>query len=344
MACQRTSRRGGQGVSCWPLLSGRSGAAHRAAIEQLPEELERVAGFHAGWWEADGRPVSCAGKTVRPALTLACARAAGDADGRAAVAAAVAVELVHDFSLLHDDVMDRDELRRHRRAAWTVFGVGTAVLTGDALVVLAMDLLGRAASSVAPLKVLSGALLELCAGQSADLTFEARSEVSLTECLAMAEGKTGALLGAACELGALAGGADLASAHCYRRFGRNLGVAYQLVDDLLGIWGDPQITGKPVGSDLVSRKKSLPVVAALGSGSPAGDELARTYRDGREMDQAAVQRLADLVEQAGGRQWVQDEQRRRTRAAMQALADAKPAPGGTADLAALTTVLTHREC
>jgi len=197
--------------------------AHRAAVDGLPLEIRHVAGYHIGWWEADGRMTGAGGKAVRPAFVLACARAAGGGgdqaemtDRRAAVDAAVAVELVHDFSLLHDDVMDGDLTRRHRAAAWAVFGVGRAILAGDALLALAMDVLtgdpgpdddagtrGLPHVRAGSARVLSGALLELCRGQSADLAFENRGDVTLTECLAMAERKTGALLGAACQLGAL---------------------------------------------------------------------------------------------------------------------------------------------
>jgi geranylgeranyl diphosphate synthase, type I len=333
--------------------------AHRAAIDGLPPEIRHVAGYHIGWWEADGRGTGAGGKAVRPAFVLACARAAGgggDQDpwvpAQAAVDAAVAVELVHDFSLLHDDVMDGDLTRRHRAAAWAVFGVGRAILAGDALLALAMEVLtgdpggdggldaGACAGSA---RVLSGMLLELCRGQSADLAFENRGDVTLTECLAMAERKTGALLGAACQLGALAGGADRRAAELYRTFGRQVGVAFQLVDDVLGIWGDPAVTGKPAGNDLAARKKSLPVVAALTSGSPAAGHLARLYQREDAFDEAAVAHATELVEMAGGRAWVLAEAERRIQAAREALARACPEPNAEADLHVLVDLITRRD-
>jgi geranylgeranyl diphosphate synthase, type I len=318
--------------------------AYRAAVNDLPPEIRHVAGYHIGWWEADGRAASACGKAVRPALVLACARAAGGgADhaatpSRPAVSAAVAVELVHDFSLLHDDVMDGDLTRRHRAAAWAVFGVGRAILVGDALLALAMDLLNGD-----PARVLSGALLELCRGQSADLTFEDRADVSVTECLTMAERKTGALLGAACQLGALAGGADSGVAELYGRFGRQLGVAFQLIDDLLGIWGDPAVTGKPAGSDLAARKKSLPVVAALTSSSRAAYLLARLYERDDAFDAAAIARAAELVGKAGGRAWALAEAGRRIDAARAALAEARPEPSAQSDLHILADLISRRD-
>ena len=313
--------------------------AHRVAVDEMPAEIRHVAGSHPPWWDADGRPAGRSGKAVRPALALACSRAAGGGPDEGAVRAAVAVELVHDFSLLHDDVMDRDLTRRHRPAAWAVFGIGQAILVGDVLLTAAMQQVGTGTG----VKVLAAAVQDLCAGQSADLAFERRGEVTLAQCLAMAEGKTGALLGAACELGALAAGAGPDTAGLYRRFGRQLGVAFQLVDDLLGVWGDPEATGKPAGSDLSSRKKSLPVVAALTSGMRAGEDLACRYGRDEQWDEAALTHVANLVEAAGGRAWAQAEADRRIEAALSALAQARPDPAAAADLHTLAALIVRRD-
>ncbi|OHV27680.1 dimethylallyltranstransferase [Parafrankia soli] len=323
--------------------------AHRAVIEVLPAEIRHVAGYHIGWWDAHGRPADCMGKAVRPTLTLASARAAGRlADpaeaARAAVAAAVAVELVHDFSLLHDDVMDEDLSRRHRTAAWAVFGTPRAILVGDVLLAAALQVMAAEGSAGSrSVEVLTAAVQDLAAGQSADLAFEKRGEVSLAECLAMAEGKTGALLGAACQLGAMAAGAEDGVAACYREFGRQLGLAFQLIDDVLGIWGDPKVTGKPVGSDLRARKKSLPVVAALASGTVAGEHLAWLYRRDEALDQQAVAHATRLIEQAGGRDWTAAEARRRTEAALSALTRAEPDSDAEDDLRTLAALMTRRD-
>ncbi|WP_097257220.1 family 2 encapsulin nanocompartment cargo protein polyprenyl transferase [Streptomyces sp. Ag109_G2-15] len=324
----------------------------RAAVESLPGSMRRIALYHFGWEHADGTPATGnAGKAIRPALVLAAAAALGGPRARkAAVRAAVAVELVHNFTLLHDDVMDRDTSRRHRPTAWTVFGDADAILAGDALQALALRLLAEdphPASGPAAVR-LADCVMELCAGQHTDTAMERRApdEVTLDEVLAMAEAKTGALLGCACALGALYAGAGAQEVAALDGFGRQAGLAFQLIDDVIGIWGDPRRTGKPAGADLAVRKKSLPVVAALASGTPAAAELAalygKPYVKGEPGDGAEIARTALAVEQAGGRDWAQAEAADRMARAMQELARAVPAPEAAGGLLALAEFVTRR--
>jgi geranylgeranyl diphosphate synthase type I len=311
---------------------------HRAAVDELGPALRRVAGYHIGWWDAEGRPSPPGGKALRPALTLACARAFADEPPSPDVlAAATAVELIHDFSLLHDDVMDGDETRRHRPSAWAVFGTTPAILTGDALIGLALRRVPPSLSGV-----LADVLVDLCEGQSADVAADTATSVDVEQCLTTAARKTGALLGAACQLGALAAGAEPAAADHCRWFGVHLGVAFQLVDDLLGIWGDPARTGKPAHSDLGARRRTLPVVAALASDSPAGRRLARIYLEDRGADET-VQRIAELVAEAGGRAWAEAEADRRVRLAFASLRRVHPHPDAAADLRELARLVTSRD-
>ncbi|WP_204041803.1 polyprenyl synthetase family protein, partial [Acrocarpospora phusangensis] len=239
------------------------------AVDRLPPFMRHITGYHLGWWDAHGVPAEAGGgKAVRPTLTLLAAEAV-NGDAEVAVPAAVAVELVHNWSLLHDDVMDGDATRRHRPTAWSAFGVSQAILAGDSVLALAFDVLATSGHPLAHEAVseLNTAVQELLGGQSSDVEFEGRAEVELPECLAMASGKTGALIACACALGGLFGGGTAAQIEHLRAFGDRLGLAFQLADDLLGIWGDPKVTGKPVHSDLANRKKSLPVVSALSSGT-----------------------------------------------------------------------------
>ncbi|MET9661871.1 family 2 encapsulin nanocompartment cargo protein polyprenyl transferase [Streptomyces sp. NPDC006510] len=315
----------------------------RAAVESLPGSIRRVAMYHFGWQEADGTPSSGpAGKAIRPALVLAAARALGG-DPEQAVRAAVAVELVHNFTLLHDDVIDEDRTRRHRPTAWAVFGIPDAVIAGDAMLALAQRLLAEDAAPAHASARLSTCVIELCAGQQADCDFEDRGpdEVTLDECLTMATAKTGALLGCACALGALYAGAEERAVRAMDGFGRESGLAFQLIDDLIGIWGDPARTGKPVGADLVAHKKSLPVVAALTSGTPAAAELAMLYR-GSMNTPGEVSRAGDAVDRAGGREWAQIAAADRMARAVHHLSRAVPDLAQAGDLLALAEFVTRR--
>ncbi|ALG08459.1 family 2 encapsulin nanocompartment cargo protein polyprenyl transferase [Kibdelosporangium phytohabitans] len=318
--------------------------ALRAAVDRLPGTVRLISGYHFGWWDAAGRPTAAdGGKALRPALALLAAQSTG-ADAEVALPAAVAVELVHNFSLLHDDVMDGDTVRRHRPAAWTVFGAGPAILTGDALVTLALDLLATSGLPNArlALRALSDAVIDLIRGQAEDLAFESRDDVRPAECVRMAEGKTGALLATSCALGGFAAGADPARVELLGRFGAAVGLAFQHVDDLLGIWGDPVVTGKPVHSDLRNRKKSLPVVAALGSPCAAGRELADLYARPASLSDVDAARAAALVDAAGGRRWSRQEADRLLAHALDQLANLDPAGGAGAELAALGHLVVGR--
>jgi geranylgeranyl diphosphate synthase, type I len=281
--------------------------------------MRLIIGHHFGWHDESGHPVGAGGgKAIRPTLALLAAEAIG-ADAGVAIPGAVAVELVHNFSLLHDDVMDGDLTRRHRPAAWTVYGVPATILAGDALLNLAFGLLARSSQPAAATMLLSSALDRLVEGQSADLLLEKREAVGLSECIDTAAGKTGALLGCACAMGGLLGQGSPRQIERLAVFGGEIGLAFQHVDDLLGIWGDPSVTGKPVYSDLASRKKSLPVTAALVSGTSAGDELAALLGAGRPLTDDELARAATLIEAAGGRRWSQERAAAHVESAQQVL-------------------------
>ncbi|MCE6996303.1 polyprenyl synthetase family protein [Saccharothrix sp. S26] len=319
--------------------------ALRAAVDTLPASVRRVAGYHLGWWDEHGEPTDAGGgKAIRPVLAQLAAEAVGGAAG-SAVPAAVAVELVHNFTLLHDDVLDGDLMRRHRPAAWRVFGVPDAVLAGDAMLALAFDVLAGSGhpAALAGVRVLNAAVLGLVDGEQTDLAFETRHDVEVAECVAMVERKTAGLLACACGLGALFAGAGPAEVACLRDFGLHLGVAFQHVDDLLGIWGDAAVTGKPVHGDLCARKKSLPVVAALTSGTPAGRALAALYEGDGQAVAADPAHAARLVEAAGGRAWSEQQAALHLDLALRRLDSITPAPRAAAELAALAHLIVHRD-
>jgi geranylgeranyl diphosphate synthase type I len=317
----------------------------RAVVDSLPASMRRIAGYHFGWWNERGELTEAdPGKTIRPALALLSASAVRG-DPVAALPGAVALELVHSFSVVHDDVMDGDLTRRHRPTVWVVFGRSAAILAGDALLTLAFDVLAKLGtpSAVHAARMLSAAVQDLVDGQSADLAFEQRADVSVAECVRMAERKTGALLGCSCALGGLLAGGATEQVAQLRGFGERLGLAFQFVDDLLGIWGDPAVTGKPVHSDLRNGKKSLPVVAALASDTPAARKLASLFEREGPLAGADLFRAAELVEQAGGRAWSRAQADQQLRTAIRHLAAVRPEPRAGMELGALARYVVLRD-
>jgi geranylgeranyl diphosphate synthase type I len=247
----------------------------REAVSRLAPSIRSVVSYHLGWTDTQGRASDVpSGKGIRPALAVLSAEAAW-AGAEVGAPGGVAVELVHNFSLVHDDLMDGDRERRHRPTVWALWGPAMALLAGNALATLATEVLLAANNPAAPAAAcaLGEATSEMIAGQADDLAFEQRQVVSIEECMAMSTAKTGALLGCAASIGAVLAGASPSTVRALRDFGRHLGVAFQAVDDLLGIWGDPATTGKPTGNDLRQRKKSMPVVAALTAGGDEAKEL-----------------------------------------------------------------------
>ncbi|HVQ95445.1 MAG TPA: polyprenyl synthetase family protein [Mycobacteriales bacterium] len=317
----------------------------RQAVDRLPERPRLIAGYHRGWWDAEGQPVTRgAGKAIRPALTVLSAEAAGG-PAELALPAAAAVELVHDFSLLHDDVMDGDTERRHQPAAWAVYGTPQALLAGDAVLALAVQV---AAESPAPgrddaLAALLEAVHQLIRGQFDDLAFEPRTDIEMDACLRMEADKTAALLACAASIGARALAAPAPLVAALHRYGFELGLAFQLIDDLLGIWGEPEVTGKPVLADLRTGKRSSPVVAAMRSGTAAGEELAGLLADGPPANEADVGRAAALIEESGARDWCVAEADRRLAGALAALEETALATGSRQELEAVARFVTERD-
>jgi len=289
-----------------------------------PSDLYRMLRYHLGWEDAEGRPAQSTGKRLRPALSfLACEAAGGESER--ALPYASAVELVHNFSLVHDDVQDGDRLRHGRDTVWAVWGEAQAINAGDALLALAHLSLAEIAqdSIAAASRILNERTLEMVEGQVMDLAFESRSDVSLDAYLAMISRKTGALFEAALALGAIAAGAPAEKVAALGRCGRQLGLAFQVRDDMLGIWGDVDRTGKPVAADIHRHKKSLPIVFAL-ERTEADDleRLQRVYGAG-ELSAGDVSFVVGLLDSLGAQAYCQDEADRHRSAALSELADAE---------------------
>ncbi len=327
--------------------------AMQDAIERLAPDIRRLATYHLGWTDADGRPAGApGGKGIRPALALLSARAAW-VDESVGVPGGVAVELVHNFSLIHDDIIDEDTERHHRPTVWSVFGVGPAIIAGDALETLAHQVLLEASpeTGAAASASLAEATASMISGQADDIAFEKRTNVTVEECMAMSAAKTGALLGCAASIGAVLAGAPAVTVAALRDYGRHLGLAFQAVDDLLGIWGDPARTGKPVGHDLRQRKKSMPIVSALAAGGDEADELRALLlgessddpADLGPLEAAAVERATYLVEVCGGREWTTVRAKAHLDAALGALERVRLSAVPHRELADIAVFVVERE-
>ena len=263
----------------------------RLMLERKPDDLYGMLRYHFGWIDADGHPSPhTLGKAVRPTLCLLACEAVG---GRweQALPAAAAIELIHNFSLIHDDIQDGDRQRHHRPTVWSLWGQGQAINAGDtafALSGIAIEQLQEqgypAATVLRAWQLLNTATLRLVEGQYLDLAFESRLDVSVDEYLAMIARKTGALIEVSAHIGALLGGADETLVDHLRWYGRALGLAFQIGDDVLGTWGQAAETGKPVAADLHRRKKTLPVVYALHQSAPKDRALlAALYSNHQEL-------------------------------------------------------------
>jgi geranylgeranyl diphosphate synthase type I len=241
-----------------------------AALDGRAPLLSGMVRYHLGYAGRDLRPLDSRavdrGKRLRPTVALLAAGAVGG-DPRAAVPAAAALELLHNFTLIHDDIQDESLIRRHRPTVWSLWGVGQAINAGDALFAAAhLPLYHLASSDISAqvrlrlLEAFDHMTIAIVEGQTLDLGFEARSDVSPSEYLEMIAGKTAAILRFAAWAGALLGGADEVVALRWAEFGLALGLGFQIRDDLLGIWGAQEATGKAPADDVRRRKQSLPLL------------------------------------------------------------------------------------
>ncbi len=302
--------------------------------------------YHLGWTNS---PVgvgasSPTGKRVRPLLCLLCASAAGG-DWRQALPLGAALELIHNFSLIHDDIQDNSPLRRGRATIWKLWGQAQAINAGDAMFTLAHLAPQRLlALGVAPALVLDAlaelnfTCLELTQGQHLDMNFEQRAAVTAAEYLAMIEKKTAVLIAASTALGASLSPAASGRLDHFYAYGWNLGLAYQLRDDLLGIWGDPAVTGKSAASDLEQRKKSLPVVFGLEHSAGFAARYAQPHQP-----VMVVAEMADELERLGARSYVEQRVQETTACAEQELERCQPSGPAALALRELTQQLLGRK-
>lgn len=301
-------------------------------------------GYPLGWVDANNQPYpGTTGKRIRPILLLLCAEAGGG-DWQTALPAAAAVELLHNFSLIHDDIQDDSEIRHGRDTVWRIWGRANAINAGDALFALAYEALQRLdPQRVAPEVILkvwgifNRTNIQLTRGQHLDMRFEKQEAVGVEEYLSMISGKSAALVAACAQIGALIGSGNSDFAAHFADFGRSLGIAFQIRDDILGIWGDPDVTGKSAATDILSRKKSLPVLYGLAQSNP----LATLYKLESFGDEQ-VSEAVRLLDAAGAHEYALELETYYYHSAIAALEEADPQ--GNADaLKRLAEALFQRE-
>ena len=304
--------------------------------------------YHMGW-TGEGAGPEATGKRIRPLMVLlTCLASSGGAvvgeTWQSALPAAAAVELVHNFSLVHDDIQDNSPKRRGRDTTWVKWGVPMAINVGDALFVMSnqaiIDLKNYypAEAVVKVAEVLHSTCLDLTRGQFLDMSYEERTDLKVEDYWPMISGKTAALLSACCQIGAVLGGADAEKEEAYRAYGHYLGLAFQVQDDILGIWGDEKVTGKSVASDLVEGKNSLPVLIGLGKKR----KFAERWSQG-PIQADEVEDVARLLASEGGYGEAKEASIQMTDMAINSLREADPQGEAGESLFQLTNKLLNRD-
>lgn len=336
-------------------------ARYRDMVERELSQAVEVSGdtdvatmmqYHLGWVDQTGKRAptpSSQGKALRPTLCMfACEALRGDL--QQALPAAAALELIHNFSLIHDDIQDQDLERRHQPTVWGLWGIPKALLAGNAMQSLGdLEMLRCYKSNVAPSttlevsQILTESYLEMIKGQCLDLGFESRSDITTDDYLQMIAYKTGALIRSALHIGALLATSDRKSTDAFAKFGSYMGRAFQIRDDYLGIWGDQKATGKSSDNDIRRRKKSFPVVFAFEkTRGIAREDLIRIYGQDN-LDNSDVERVTAILEEVGAPEYAESLTQESSELAMKALEQVDLPMWARAEAAELVDFLARRQ-
>ena len=325
-------------------------AGLRAALSRNDSDVFDMLRYHMGWTDEHGAPIEAnSGKAVRPALCLFSAESVGGSWERA-LPAAVAIELTHNFSLVHDDIQDGDTQRRHRSTVWYLWGMSHGLNAGAA-----MNVLGNLAALQRPeglsaeaalrvSRILTQASAEMIAGQVLDLSFEQRPRVSVEDYLTMISKKTGALLEASLHMGAVIGTDDEATIEAMRSLGRGLGLLFQVRDDMLGVWGVEETTGKPKASDIHRRKKSLPIVYALSAAEgESRKRLQQVYNTDRPLTDEDVAEVFGVLDELDADKFCRNLAEEHAKLNYEAVGSIEISPEARAECRELTQFLLERD-
>lgn len=301
--------------------------------------------YHMGWVDEELNAANGnSGKRIRPLLCLlSCAASGGE--WQQAIPAGAAVEILHNFTLIHDDIEDASPTRRGRPTLWKLWGIPQAINSGDCMFALAHTAMYRLTDREVPAEIVVRAAqrfdetcLTLTEGQYHDMSFETRETVTVEQYLHMIAGKTAALLGLCGEVGALIAGADEERVEHFATFGRDLGMAFQVKDDILGIWGDEEAIGKSSATDIETRKKTLPVLYGLQE-SP---ELRRLYAR-PENGPGFVEQVVELLDSSGARTYALQKASTYSESALRHLEAAQPQGPAATALRQLASLLLERD-
>ena len=328
------------------------GRAMREELEPHELPLYTTLRYYLGWVDPNGSPdPQPEGKALRPTLCLHACRALGG-DAEAALPAAISLEYIHNFSLIHDDIQDGDEFRRHRKTVWAIWGKPVGIVAGNAIFALA-DLAAAKLTergversiSVEVGRALADRYLRMMEGQYLDISYEGRESISVDEYLDMIQRKTGALIECSVHCGAMIGAGENADPELIekmRRLGRELGYIFQIRDDVLGVWGGPA-TGKPVGADIQRKKKALPAVHALDNATGAAAERIAAIYSKERVEPADVEDALSIMEDLGSRIYCEKLASDHWRKALNVLQSIPLASDAGADLKNLGEFLLVRE-
>lgn len=280
------------------------------SLSSVDSQAYSMLRYCMGWEDIKGDLIdSHSGKGLRPSLCLFVSDATGT---RLHLAAKVAtsIELIHNFSLVHDEIQDLDEMRHHRPTLWTIWGKGKSLIAGNLMQIAAHNTInlidfGDESSKISISNMLSKACIQMLEGQNLDLLFEKKDSIELEDYLHMISLKTGALLRASLNLGAVLNVKDTNVKNAIDQAGKALGYAFQIRDDILGVWGTEDITGKPVGADIRRKKKSLPIVHAMGCDSGKYANQLKEIYSNADISDAAVDQVLEIMKTLKTREYAE---------------------------------------
>ncbi|MDP6454633.1 MAG: polyprenyl synthetase family protein [SAR202 cluster bacterium] len=299
----------------------------RDGLSQQHSDVYDMLRYYMGWVDENGRPhEAMEGKALRPTLCLFACEAVGGAV-EMAMPSAIALEFIHNFSLIHDDIQDRDETRHNRKTLWAVWGDPKALVAGNVLRVVADECLHQLLDSgldydraLSAGTLLTEAYLEMIEGQYLDLQFEGRHDIAMSDYLNMISRKTGALIRCSLNLGAVVGAREAGVGDAFKESGRAMGYVFQIIDDVLGVWGDEETTGKPVGADIRRKKNSYPVVYAMEMADHNDRRMLNEIYEKDELDDADVESVLAVMDRLNVKNHAQREAEKYADVAMEYLA------------------------